>query len=349
MKIVLDHSHLSRLDLSQVNFGNIEREVKLGFISSQSHPDLPLRILNYTQSTQFQWRWNAETLACRGLIVDSGDRIVARPFAKFFSYEQLGGVVPQEPFEAFEKLDGSLGILYQYQGQVGIASRGSFVSEQAVRASKILLQKYRNVRLDHRLTYLFEIIYPANRIVVDYAGLEDLILLAVIDTETGLEQPLPDVGFPIVKRYDGIQDFAELLEAEDDRREGFVVRFESGQRVKIKFSEYRRLHKLLTGITPKHIWEYLRDGRQLSAIIERVPDEYYDWIREVEARLQSAFNSIEAKLIAEFNLVPHCKSRREYASHFQKLNFPAVMFAMLDNKPYAPQIWKMVKTTHVDA
>ena len=46
----------------ELNFEYVEREVKLGFISSQAHPHLPLRILNYTQSTPFQWRWNTGTL-----------------------------------------------------------------------------------------------------------------------------------------------------------------------------------------------------------------------------------------------------------------------------------------------
>lgn len=328
-----------------IDFAKVQREVELGFISSQPHPTLPLRILNYTQSTQFEWRWNAETLACRGLIVDENNKIVARPFPKFFSYEQLGGIVPPEPFEAYEKLDGSLGILYQYQGQASIASRGSFISDQAIRATQILKTKYADVVLDRSLTYLFEIIYPANRIVIDYGGLEDLILLAVIETETGIEQPIPEIGFPIVKRYHGIDDFAVLLATEDDTREGFVVRFQSGQRVKIKFSQYKRLHKLLTGISPKHIWESLKDGRPLSEIIDRVPDEYFQWIQKVETELRTNYRAWEQNLLDEFESVPNCKSRREYAEHFQTRTNPAVMFAMLDHKPYSHHIWKLVKPT----
>jgi RNA ligase len=153
-----------------LDFVAIRREIDSGYISEQRHPQAPIRILNYTHRAQYDWRWNPETMQCRGLIVDDNNRIVARPFAKFFTYEQLSGVVPNEPFEAYEKLDGSLGILYMVDGEPCIATRGSFVSDQAERATEIYRRKYRDIVLDDRMTYLFEIIYPGNRIVVNYGG-----------------------------------------------------------------------------------------------------------------------------------------------------------------------------------
>jgi putative RNA ligase len=35
------------------------------------------------------------------------------------------------------------------------------------------------------MTVLVEIVYPANRIVLDYGGLDDLILLGAVDIATG--------------------------------------------------------------------------------------------------------------------------------------------------------------------
>jgi len=116
----------------------IQREVADGYINEQRHPTEPYRILNYSQRAQFDWRWNNETMQCRGLIVDDSWNVIARPFPKFFSVEQLNGVVPVEPFEAYEKMDGSLGVLYHIDGQPQIASRGSFTSDQAQRATAML-------------------------------------------------------------------------------------------------------------------------------------------------------------------------------------------------------------------
>lgn len=320
----------------------IQREIAAGYITEQQHPSAPLRILNYSQRAQFDWRWNAETLQCRGLIVDQQWNVVARPFQKFFSVEQLNGVVPIEPFEAYEKMDGSLGVLYFVDGKPQIASRGSFTSEQSQRASAMLAAKYSHARFDPDYTYLFEIIYPENRIVVDYGDREELVLLAIIETATGKEWPLHayDSVFPVVKRYDGYSQFEELMATQDGSREGFVVRFESGQRVKIKFDEYKRLHKLLTGVSPKAIWEVLRSGSDLSKVIERVPDEFFQWVRETENDLRAAFATIEATARGQMTFGG---SRKEIAERFKQCQHPSVMFAMLDGKDYAEQIWRMIR------
>lgn len=333
----MEHVIQTSLDVEAV-----QREIAAGYINEQVHPSAPLRILNYSQRAQFDWRWNAETMQCRGLIVDDEWNIVSRPFPKFFSVEQLNGVVPIEPFEAFEKMDGSLGILYHVDGKPQIASRGSFTSEQAQRATVMLANKYPDAKFAPDFTYLFEIIYPENRIVVDYGDREELVLLAIIQTRTGKEWPLHayESVFPVVKRYDGINQFDELMATQDPSREGFVVRFESGQRVKIKFDEYKRLHKLLTGFSPKAIWEVLRNGGDLSEVIERVPDEFFQWVRETENDLRAAFANIEATARGQMRFTG---SRRELAERFKECPHPGVMFAILDGKDYREQIWKKIK------
>lgn len=326
-----------------VDFEAIQSEVEAGYINVQQHPSADLRILNYSAKTQFEWKWTQETMICRGLILDGANNIVARPFPKFFSYEQLNGQVPNESFEAFEKMDGSLGILYWVGDEPWIATRGSFVSDQAQRATRIFRERYASLDFDRDLTYLFEIILPSNRIVVDYGQTEDLFLLAVISTATGFEYPLFDsdvpFGVPVVKRYDAITDFAEILSTQDRNREGFVVRFESGVRVKIK-EEYRRLHKLLTGINPRHIWEMLKNGDDVSALAERVPDEYYAWLSKVKSGLIRRFTEIEGQAKSDFKLL---EDRKSTALYYQTCPNPGILFSMLDGKDYSEQIWKMIR------
>jgi T4 RnlA family RNA ligase len=322
-----------------INKETIKREIANGYISEQQHPTAPLRILNYTQKTQFDWHWNNETKQCRGLIVDNNWNIVARPFQKFFSYEQLNGVVPNEPFTAYEKMDGSLGILYHVDGVPYIATRGSFTSPQAERATEIYRRKYRKVKVDQSMTYLFEIIYPENQIVVNYGNTEDLILLAVIETETGDELPLPNIGFTVVKQYD-ITEFKQLLEQQNDDREGFVVRFQSGQRVKIKFDEYKRLHKIITSLNPKHIWETLRSGKTLDNLLERTPDKFQQWVRETENELMKQFAEVECEARRKLQFG---NDRKKLAQIFKQCQFHGIMFAILDRKNYKQLIWKTIK------
>src|SRR4051812_16154524 len=97
------------------------------------------------------------TLACRsrGLIVDRDDNIIARPFGKFFNHgerlaaEELKSLYARAgkdgegkqrlpPVHVYDKVDGSLGILYWTSSGPMIATRGSFQSEQAGEANKML-------------------------------------------------------------------------------------------------------------------------------------------------------------------------------------------------------------------
>ena len=150
-----------------VNINLLEKMVEEDLVNATDHPTLPITIFNYSKFCQFKSEWNEITLQCRGLIMDHDYNIVAKPFSKFFNLEEEKNI-PNEPYTIYEKLDGSLGILFFYDGW-HMATRGSFISEQSVRAKKILEQKYSHLidSLNRDWTYLFEIIYPENRIVLD--------------------------------------------------------------------------------------------------------------------------------------------------------------------------------------
>jgi RNA ligase len=312
----------------------------------QKHPGAALFIYNYTNKAQYEGVWNEITLQCRGLILDADLNIVSRPFKKFFNLEEHpADVIPNEPFEVFEKLDGSLGILYWLGDVPHIATRGSFISEQAVHASGILLERYNTGfdQLDRNLTYLFEIIYPQNRIIVDYGDKDDLVLLAVIDNKTGEDLSLPDIGFPIVKKYNGISDFKLLKDLAEENREGFVIRFKSGLRAKVKFAEYLRLHRIVTGVSNIVIWEHLSEGRSFEDLLDKVPDEFYDWVKKTIDELKSQYETILANSRDVFKQL---ETRKDTALYFQTQKYQAVLFAMLDGKPVEKIIWKMLKPAY---
>jgi RNA ligase len=326
-----------------LNLALLEQLILDKYISVQKHPEAELYIYNYTPLTQFDRNWNEVTLACRGLILDGEYNIIARPFPKFFNLEEHQlQEIPKEPFEVYNKLDGSLGILYWLTGKPRIATRGSFNSEQAQIGTDILDRKYQSVfsRLNPEYTYLFEIIYPENRIVVDYGDTKDLILISIRETATGDELPLENIGFPLVERYDGITEITTLRKLEQSNREGFVIRFASGFRVKVKFEEYVRLHRLVTQLSNKTIWELLANHQSLETILDNVPDEWYDWVKKVDRNFKEQYRAIEAECQQVFKVFP---LRKEAAEYYQKQKYPGILFAMLDRKDYSQIIWKMLK------
>lgn len=314
-----------------------------GFISKQKHPTADLYIYNYTAKTQYDYLWNEMTLMCRGLVLNGEGEIVARPFAKFFNYGELNhDQLPNEPFEVFEKLDGSLGILYWIDDRPYIASRGSFISDQAIVATQILHEKYEHLfdKLDKKITYLFEIIFPENRIVVNYNNRRDVVLIGLRNTETGQDLPLVDLGFTLPKRYINFESITQLQAEQRDNEEGYVLQFASGYRVKIKFDEYLRLHRIVTHVSNIIIWEYLLEGKSIGAIIEHVPDEFYNWVQKTIADLQEKYDKVLEQCKADYK---ELSTKKETALYFKTCPYPSILFAMYNKKRYEAIIWKQVK------
>lgn len=329
-------------------FGELEEQK---YLSCQKHPTEDLLIWNYTQLAQFAKAWTPETLMARGLITDLEGNIKARPFTKFFNYEEHFGddcklpPLPLEHFAVTEKMDGSMGIMYWIGDTPYIATRGSFTSDQAIKGTEILRKKYSNIEFNSDYTYLFEIIYPANRIVVDYGETEDLFLLSFVKTDTGEEcdpQGYEDV-LSVVKYYD-FEDIEKIKEVQENNKEGFVIRFESGVRTKIKMAEYVRLHRLVTGVNAKTIWELLKEEHDFKDLLERVPDEFYDWVKSTKEGLVEQFEETEriAKIFLEdaLKLDTRKKQARLLTKHCP---YPGLVFAMLDSKEHKGIIWKMIK------
>lgn len=323
----------------------LRKAIEEKHVSVQKHPDADLFIYNYTPVVQYDKLWNEVTLNTRGLIMDGKMNVISKPFGKFFNLEEHSPTeIPNLPFEVFDKLDGSLGVLYWIGGIPKIATRGSFTSTQAIHATEILYGRYAHVfeQLNQGKTYLFEIIYPENRIVVDYKGIDDIFLLTVIDNETG-EESLDDIGFPLVKRFDGINDLLELKALENNDQEGFVIRFSNGFRVKMKFAEYVRLHRIITGISSLSIWQYLSQGLPFNELLERVPDEFYNWVNKVQYELRGAYVDIEEECLGAYK---EFGTRKESAIYFQTQKYPAILFNMLDGKSYQNNIWKLIRPAH---
>ena len=316
------------------------------YIISQRHPTAGLSIYNYSAKAQYDRKWNEATLACRGLILSDDGEVVARPFSKFFNLgEYENQRVPSLAFDVYEKMDGSLGISYEVGGIIKIATRGSFISRQSIRATEMLYSIYKESipKMDSGTTYLFEIIYPENRIVLDYGSECKLVLLAMVDKETGKDLPLVDIGIPVVKKYDGINDVNQLKSLDEDNKEGFVIKFSDGYRLKVKFEEYVRLHRIITNVSSISIWDYLKTGQSMDEVLDQVPDEFYNWIKSKKAELEAKFIEIESKAQSQMKLFA---TRKESAGHIMTCKYPKVMFEMMDNRDYSQSIWKLIRPIH---
>ena len=331
----------------------IEFEKRNNLINCQKHPTLDLLIWNYNQRCQFEKKWDEYTIISRGLITDKNGNIVARPFKKYFNLnetketkiENLPIVIPK----ITEKLDGSLGIQYYDGDKVCIATRGSFNSEQAIFATK-WMEKFKKSDFLEGFTYLYEIIYPENRIVVDYQGKKELFLLAVKNTETGEEIDFKKeaeklgVSYPKIINKD-LSFLIKYLSQMKQDEEGFVLQYDNDFRIKMKGEEYLRLHRLITGFSTISIWDCLKNSQDLSSILQNVPDEFYNWIKIKEQELRNNFNRLKEVAIKGFENVKNLPNRKSQALTVLKdyKEISSAIFGLLDNKNIDEIIWKKLR------
>ncbi len=128
-------------------------------------------------------------------------------------------------------------------------------------------------------------------------------------------------------------------------KEGYVIRFKNGFRMKIKGEEYKRLHRILTNISNRDIWEYLKDGKPLDEILDKVPDEFYNWVKETKNTLETDYSKIENEYIWIYKILSRdekINGRKIFAEYALKYKHPSILFSMYDNRDYKNIIWKIL-------
>lgn len=322
-----------------------------GDVSHQIEGDFIL--FNYNPLAVYAGRWNFFEQISRGLILNrKTGEVVARPFDKFWNYGESERKPSGHIVTITEKMDGSLGILYRIGSGYFIATRGSMHSNQGIRATS-RLKDYDLTDLPDEYTLLFEIIYPENRVVVDYGSREDLVLLAVRNRFTGEYLPFfSDVcelawrfGFSLPRAYlySDLTQIIEVCGALEANHEGFVVEFSDGSRFKFKGDRYLELHRLIASISYKNTLRAIAGG-SIQTFLDSLPDEFLDDVRRWKAEIESARDAIVLGVELAFQAAPK-DTRKDFALWAQKNHKPIMsyLFSRLDNKPLEPMIYKALE------
>lgn len=206
-------------------------------------------------------------LEARGLVIDNSGKIVARPYKKFFNYKQfdktfMGEMIEElcewsydEDYVVLDKLDGSLAIVTEYDGDFLFCSSGAVEGEYAQMFRKRMFEGRSDTELELlksamiNKTFMFEYVAPTNKIVLEYSE-EKLVLHGIIETDTGVELNWFQIN-RIAKEHN--LDIVKELPKHNleyligDGRlekdiEGFIVWFKNGKRIKIKTDEYVEKH-----------------------------------------------------------------------------------------------------------
>lgn len=295
------------LDIEELLELNKEKKIAV-----RNHPDfVELGIASYTKKFLYGVRsdedWTETMLKMRGIIFHLGTgEVLAHSFDKFFNSFEVPSITDkikeQKLYSVAEKADGSIITGFSHRGENVWASKGSFTSEQALKAKEIFDSVYGGKVLPEGFTFTFEVIYPENRIVVDYGSDVKLVLLGIRD-KFG-DQILGSATLSLYMKMFGLQEIEVIKEFETDsfdtiedaidyykvladrteNFEGYILISDKGERLKAKSDTYVEKHRIRLGFSDSLLYQHFLDGTE-DVLLREVPEEFEDRAKTVFSEL----------------------------------------------------------------
>lgn len=313
-------------------------------IKVQRHETLPIAILNYDQIESPKTHGVARN--CRGLVLRTDTHeVVGKSFDRFFNWGEVADEMPMFDFSDFivqSKEDGSLVLLYNFQGQWMANTRGSFGKfkmdhqdftwEEAF-CKALNIQSLNDLNLDPAITYVCEFCSPYNKIVRRYEKPVMYLLTAFKGTQELhhkevdllVREPLLRPNKYEFKSIEEITDFIKVQETTDPTFEGVVICDKDGRRWKCKSSTYLALHRLGSCkeslFAPKNLLPFILagEGDELLTYFGEVKEHY----EKLEKQINDYFTEMEKVWL-------ECKdiqSQKDFALAIQgKTPFTSLLF-----------------------
>lgn len=287
---------------------------------------------------------------CRGIILDSYRdwTIVARAYDKFFNRgEKEAATIDWGTARVQEKIDGSLIVLYGYDGKWHVATGGMPDGSGVVHANqetfacyfRETLEQYPNAcgqwlpNVECGLCFFFELTGPKNRLVVvkEEAG---LTLLGARDMRTQEEMTaiqasgyFPNIPIPteyMLKEWEIDASFDMMSPLS---QEGYVIVDSQFNRIKVKHPGYVALHHAKDGMGPRAFIEIARTGEE-GEILATFP-EYRPLVEDAKRKIDMLVH----ELLYWYCHYHGCGygSDKEYAEAVRGSKYATAMFFLRKN------------------
>jgi T4 RnlA family RNA ligase len=300
---------------------------------------------------------------CRGIILDMDNNweVVAYPFDKFFNFgESSAANVDWGTAKVQEKLDGSLMIVYHYDGKWHVASSGTpdacgQVHSLPKKFSDLFWETWETLGYKlptsdaENLTFMFELMTPYNRVVVPHLN-SRITLIGVRDNSTLQELDVnlfANTGWEIVKQFP-IHNMETLVESFENfdgiRQEGYVVVDADFRRVKVKHPGYVAIHhmkgnnndipsykKMFNLVVTGESSEVLTYFPEWKPIYEEVEKAFFKACDEIVASYHSAVAKTENAFPAGVHIT-ETQKQKEFAAHAVKSKCSDFLFKMRAGK-----------------
>lgn len=305
----------------------------------------------------------------RGIILDSSKnwKIVSYSYDKFFNYgEPLAVNIDWDTATVYDKLDGSLMVLYYYDQQWQVQSSGTADGSGEVYGfnysfAQLFWRVWQelNYPLPEETNYCFsfELLTPYNRIVVQQKQ-NNLVLHGVRNIQT-LQEEKPEIlaekyGFNLVQTFPlfNWQDIIKAVEKLNPlEAEGYIICDAQFNRIKVK--------------SPKYVlWSHFRTSfsthKILQIIVNNEGDEFLNYYPEW-TKLYQEMNFKYEKLVAEiqatYDQYKSIPMQKDFALAVKHLPYSGILFALRRDKSLSikealaktsiPKLEQLLDITHI--
>lgn len=340
VSIPRNHTLLQGLLRSGLGLEEAVEKYKLKINRSTRYPNLVQFKYNQLESDMS----DALVRQCRGIIMDEADNweIVARPFDKFFNYgEHLAASIDWKTARVLEKLDGTCCFLYYYEGWQ-VATLGSADASGPVGGFNMTFKDlFWSVFTDKgytvpnpmwsTVTFIFELMTPFNRVVVNHKE-SDLKLLGARIAD-GDESAITGADYETVTAYtlENLKAIEETFVKMDfTKQEGYVVVDANYNRIKVKHPGYVRIHHLKDSFTLRNIVDCIRKGEAIELI------NYFPEHKALVTMVQDSFFGLIDEITEAWHANIHIIQQKEFALAVKDLRFSGVLFAVRNGKRQSP-------------
>lgn len=309
----------------------------------------------------------------RGIILDRDDnwKIISYPYNKFFNYgsSHAPNLNWEESF-IYDKLDGSLMVLYWYDNQWNVSTsgmpdgngpvqnetKGENQQNQNQQNSLTFADLFWNVwkELNYNFPknqtncYIFELMTKLNEVVVPQTK-NRLVLHGVrslIDYQEENPYYYNKYGWEIVssKRFDEFKYIESVVEEGKNKNplesEGYVVCDNNFNRIKIKSTSYVLLAHL--GINNNDS-DSISKTKNLVKIIQMGEDDEiilsFPKIKEEYTKIKTKYNDVILEISQTVEETKNCKTNKELAMKIKGKWFSQCVFSMRSGKIKSVDEW----------
>lgn len=348
----------TRSDYKYQDIEKVRHYLSKGVLRGQEKGDMLVCSYNELIMRKEKIEWDETLLSCRGIRLKKDDGLIVNPcMRKGFNFsERLETRIenlPNEPFTVTEKLDGSMLTMgYGWDGAYHCTTKASWDNDYTQWGYKYLPTMDEE---DRWVTLVGEIFIPDDpmrRVTERQKGIH---LITTFNSFTGEELSRSHVQF-YAEKYglyivpevynQSLLDLARLMDS-NKGTEGWVVKFQSGMRVKFKTCWYKAINYMLSHLnTPEQaretIKEYLIGNGGSLDWISSWPEELQQEVGAVAADIIKTFEEkalyIEALAGAYSEL-----SHKDFAIKFKDHeNFHHMMSYRRGHSDWKDKLWKVV-------